>query len=156
MIEFFLWLIWAYLLMGAAEYLIHKYLMHKRFFRNEKLNWIWFNHAVLHHKKGENHHNVDLSLWNHLIIGSPLLILFYFLSIPALAALLCVFAYHSYVWTHAHRAIHGLEQNWLQKTKFYQKMYEHHIYHHYHPNKNFNVVMLWPSFDKLFHTKHNE
>lgn len=150
-LDFILWLLWAFIMMGVSENLIHKYLMHKRFFRNEKLNWIWYNHAVLHHKKDDNSHNIDLSIWNHLIIGSPLLITLFFLSPIGLSAVLLVFLHHSYIWTHAHRAIHGLEKNWLQKTKLYNKMYEHHIRHHYHTNRNFGVVHLWT--DKLFRTK---
>ena len=151
MIEFLIWLSFSSILMALSEYWIHRVLMHKRFFRSERLNWVWFNHAVLHHKKGDNSHNVDLSIWHHLILGGPLLILLgWFRPIGALALLL-VFIHHSYIWTHAHRAIHGLENNWLQRFSFYKRMKLHHEKHHEKTNRNYGVVYMWP--DRLFGTK---
>ena len=146
---FAVWLILWYFVMSVLEYSIHRYTMHnkKRFLPD----WIFFDHAILHHKNGRNDINIDLPIYNHLIVGFPLIVGAYMISYSSLSALLCIFAFHSYTWTKVHRGIHGLEKNWLMKTKYYKKAKEHHELHHDRPGKNFGVVFLFT--DRLFGTK---
>jgi sterol desaturase/sphingolipid hydroxylase (fatty acid hydroxylase superfamily) len=114
-------------------------------------NWVWKDHAIEHHKNERNDLNIDLPLYNHLIVGSPVILASTFIGLPCLLALLTVFAFHSYTWTKIHRGIHELEQNWLMKTNFYKKAKRHHELHHKRPGKNFGVVFLFT--DSLFRTK---
>ena len=116
--------------------------------------WIFTEHAVEHHGKKRNDINIDLLPHNHIILGSPLIFGAYMISYSCLAALLCIFAFHSYTWTKVHRGIHGLEKNWLMKTKYYKKAKQHHELHHDRPGKNFGVVFLFT--DRLFGTKIQE
>ncbi len=151
MIIFFGSLILSYLVMSVAEWYIHKHMMHHRFFPRKWFDDVFENHAILHHKHERTDLNIDLPVYYHLVLSSPLIILLFFLSIPTLLGWLCIIVYHSLLWTHAHRAIHGLEHNWLEKTEFYKQMKNHHELHHYQPNKNFGVVFFW--VDRLMGTK---
>jgi len=151
LIQFFLWLAWSILAMGAAEYLIHKYTMHKKVWFLPK--WIYQEHAVEHHGKHRYDINVDLPFTNHLVIGSPVFILLGIYSLPGLLAWTLVTLHHSIYWTKLHRASHDLESNWtehLPTEPYYIKKRKHHLLHHVHPNKNFGVVYAWN--DKLFGT----
>jgi sterol desaturase/sphingolipid hydroxylase (fatty acid hydroxylase superfamily) len=148
---FFASLFISYLVMAVAEYVLHRYTMHKRFFPKGWFDDVFENHAILHHKEDRLDLNIDLPIWYHLILSSPVIIALYFLSIPAMLGWLTIMVYHSWLWTHAHRAIHGLEHNWLEKTEFYRQMKDHHEAHHDHPNRNFGVCFFW--VDELMGTK---
>ena len=149
MLNFSAWLAVWMLFMALMEYLIHRYTMHRK--RWWLPNWVWKDHAIEHHKNERNDLNIDLPLYNHLIVGSPAILASTFIGLPCLLALLTVFAFHSYTWTKIHRGIHELEQNWLMKTNFYKKAKRHHELHHKRPGKNFGVVFLFT--DSLFRTK---
>lgn len=151
MLEFFMWLCVWFLVMAFSEYFIHKYTMHKKKWWMPK--WVFHDHAIEHHHLERNDINIDLPVYNHLLVGSPLIILsYYFIGLPCFIALLFVFCFHSYTWTKIHRGIHNLEENWIMKTKYYEKAKDHHIKHHERPGKNFGVVFLWT--DHIFGTKH--
>jgi len=148
--SFCLWLLIWYLVMAFAEYLIHKHTMHKR--KRWLPFWVFKHHAIDHHRDDRHDLNIDLPVYMHLLTGSPLIAASYLLfgwvsTIP----LLITFCYHSYVWTHMHRAIHDLENHWITKTKYYKRAKSHHLGHHDKPTKNFGVVFLWT--DYLFGTK---
>ena len=148
-LEIFIWLIVWMLFMAFTEYLIHRHTMHKR---NSWLpSWIFHDHSIEHHHMERNDINIDLPLYFHILVGSPLIIASYFISLPCLLTLLAVFMYHSYVWTKLHRGIHDLENNWLMKTNYFKRAKRHHELHHERPGKNFGVVFLWT--DSLFRTK---
>lgn len=151
MFEFLISLPIFYILMGIAEYIIHRYTMHRRFFKSKALAWIFENHHISHHKHENFDHNIDLPFYFHLIVGSPVIILLGWFSVPALCAFLLICLYHAYSWTHCHRAIHGLEHNWLEKTTYYQKRKIHHEKHHQNVNKNYGVCFFF--MDKLMGTK---
>jgi len=153
MINFIIWFGWSIFTMGMAERLIHQHIMHKRFFpRGIKfIDDIFEKHAIEHHRKERYDINIDLPLYYHLIVGGPLLILLYIYSWPAFIAFSLICIYHSYFWSKLHRSTHDLESNWTERLPWYKSMREHHLRHHEHTNKNFNVV--FPMFDKLFGTK---
>ena len=146
---FFEWLVVWFFIMAVIEYAIHRWTMHKH--RRWLPSQIFSEHAVEHHGKQRNDINIDLPLYNHLIVGSPLLLGAYCISDLCLVALLCIFIFHSYTWTKVHRAIHGLEINWIMKTKYYKMAKIHHELHHDRPSKNFGVVFLFT--DYFFRTK---
>ena len=149
MYEVLIWLTTWYFVMAFMEYFIHRYTMHKKTFLPK---WIWKHHAIDHHRDNRNDINVDLPFYMHLVIGSPLIAITYFyFGVIATLCLLVTFFYHSYIWTHMHRAIHDLEDNWITKTKYYERAKRHHLLHHRRPASNFGVVFLWT--DYIFNTK---
>lgn len=150
-IEFILWLVAFYILMSLAEYTLHRYTMHQRFFKHKKLAWIFEDHHISHHKHDDYTKNIDLPMWYHLVLSSPMIAILLIYSWIGLSAWLCIAFYHSYLWTKAHRAIHGLEDNWMTKWLFYYQIRDHHIKHHSHVNKNYGVCFFW--CDRLFGTK---
>ncbi len=151
MIVFFVSLVISYLVMSVAEYVLHRYTMHRRFFPKGWFDDVFENHAILHHKDERVDLNIDLPIWYHLILSSPVILVLAYFSIPAMLGWLAIMVYHSYLWTKAHRAIHELEVNWMVWRPFYWKMYDHHMLHHKHPNKNFGVCFFW--VDRLMGTK---
>lgn len=151
MISYVMWIgIWT-LVMALGEYLIHRYTMHRKM----KIlpSWIFQHHSIEHHHHERNDINIDLPFYNHLIIGSPLIIGAFFMGLPCLLALLSVFAFHSYTWTKIHRGIHDLEKNWVMKylPSYFKWAKHHHELHHHRPGRNFGVVYLFT--DYLFGTK---
>lgn len=139
--------------MAVSEYWIHRLFMHKPILgRTGFFKWIYLDHSVEHHGRHRNDINIDLPVTNHLIIGLPYIILVYVIGgIIAVVSIIIVFAIHSYVWTKMHRGIHGIETNWLTKTRYYEYCKKHHEQHHTKPNTNFGVV--FPITDYIFFTK---
>jgi hypothetical protein len=151
MVSFFLWLITFYIFMAVAEYVIHRYSMHKRLFPKGWFDAVFEEHAILHHKHGRNDLNIDLPVRNHVLLSLPLIIALAIYAPVGLLAWSIIICYHSYLWTKAHRMIHGLEYNWMAKWGFYHDIREHHEKHHEHPNRNFGVCFFF--VDRLMGTK---
>ena len=148
MIAALVWLLAAIASMHVAEYLIHRFVMHRRtLFRSA-----WQVHAVEHHGRGRLDVNVDLPVTQHLFFASPLLLL---LAVTGawlgLGAFLLVFWLHAYLWTRLHRAIHGLEDNWVGRSRWFAYWRDHHLAHHRRPDRNFGAVFPWT--DHAFGTK---
>lgn len=146
---FLLWLFVWFFVMAFLEYAIHRWTMHKH--KKWLPSWIFSEHAIEHHRQQRNDINIDLPLYNHIIVGSPLIAGAYCVSSSCLIALMCIFVFHSYTWTKVHRAIHELETNWIMKTNYYKRAKFHHELHHSRPSKNFGVVFLFT--DNFFRTK---
>ena len=149
MYEILAWLTIWYFVMAFAEYLIHRYAMHKKLVIIPE--WIWKHHAIYHHRDNRHDLNIDLPFYIHLILGSPLILASTYFGLTSTLCLLAIFYYHSYVWTHMHRAIHDIKDHWITKTEYYHKAKDHHLKHHRRPSKNFGVVFLWT--DYIFKTK---
>lgn len=148
--QFGLWLLIWYFVMAIAEYTIHRYTMHKK--QQWLPYWVFKHHAIDHHRDDRHDLNIDLPVWLHLLVGSPLIVgSFLYAGWVSTVPLLLIFFYHSYVWTHMHRAIHDLEDHWITKTTYYEQAKDHHLKHHQRPAKNFGVVFLWT--DYIFGTK---
>lgn len=155
MISYFVYLVIFYIVMVIGEYWIHKMLMHKPVLARSKwFSWIFTDHAIEHHKNERLDMNIDMPIHHHLIAGSPLLLGSFFLGWSAIAALLTIFIWHSYFWTKLHRAIHGLEDNWIGRSWFYPAFRDQHINHHKNPTTNYGVTALWT--DRLFGTVYRE
>ena len=148
-LEFIIWLTVWMLVVAIGEYSSHRWFMHRN--RSYLPKWIFDNHTIEHHYHKRNDINIDLSVGIHLVVGSPLIIGCYFWGLSCLLALLCAFLFHALVWTKIHRAIHGIENNWTQKLKWFTKFKAHHELHHKRPGKNFGVVFLFT--DYIFGTK---
>ena len=148
-LQFFLWLTIWMLVMALAEYSIHRWIMHRK--RKWIPNWVFKEHSVEHHGKGRNDINIDLPMYLHLTVGSPLVLLSFYYGFLSFVTLMLVFMFHSYMWTKLHRAIHDLEDNWTKKIKYFYKFKLHHELHHKRTGKNFGVVFLFT--DILFRTK---
>ena len=152
---FVCWLIWSIVAMATAEYLLHKYTMHKRFFPKGVLDWVFEEHHIEHHKHDRYDVNVDLPIYYHILISFPLLLtLFLLKEYIGLLAFCIVIIHHSLYWTKLHRASHDLEDNWtkyLPNIKFYKIMRNHHLNHHRYPNRNYGVVYPWT--DYVFSTR---
>lgn len=148
-LEFFIWLTIWMLVVAVGEYSSHRWIMHKK--RWWLPIWIFQNHTIEHHHHKRNDINIDLPIRIHLVVGFPLIVGASFWSWQCLSSLLCAFLFHSYVWTKLHRAIHGLENNWTNKTRWFTEFKSHHELHHKRPGKNFGVVFLFT--DYLFGTK---
>jgi hypothetical protein len=118
-IGFVIWLPVVYVGVAIAEYVAHRWVMH----RNTTLTKGEFEkHAVQHHGRRvmePRYPYVDLALHCHLIYGAPAWggFLIGFLcgrpyALGGLIATLTMFTFHSYVWSTLHRAQHDLEDNW--------------------------------------------
>ncbi len=145
-----LWLpVWI-IVMAVTEYTIHRWIMHR------KRIWVpasvFDDHVIEHHNNQRTDINIDLPVYNHLVIGSPLLVASYLMGgWASFVALIVIFCFHSYAWTKMHRGMHGIEQNWMMKTGFYWRAKLHHLLHNKRPGKNFGIVFLF--VDTLFRTK---
>lgn len=131
--------------MAFAEYFIHRWTMHR------KCWWlpgsVFNEHSIEHHHKERNDINIDLSVFNHFLIGSPLIIATILLGWWAcLAGLIATFFFHSYAWTKLHRAIHELEDNWVGRSWFFKYFKKHHEDHHKRPGRNFAVVYIFTDY----------
>ena len=148
-IGFIIWLPVVYLGVAIAEYVAHRWVMH----RNTMLTKAEFEkHAVQHHARRvmePRYPYVDLALHCHLIYGVPAWggFLISFLcgrpyALGGLIATLTMFTFHSYVWSKLHRAQHGLEENWTRHVPWFAELKRHHLDHHIRPSRNFAVVFL--------------
>ncbi len=146
LLHIFEWFIVFNVMMAFAEYFIHRYLMHRQVLNFRGLKWVFEEHAIDHHFHGRNNKNIDLPVYYHLIIGSPLIIFLALVDPVALVPLMIVFWMHSYLWTKIHRATHGLESNWISQTRWYKTFENHHLMHHKYPGKNFGVVYIFMDY----------
>ena len=156
-IGFVIWLPVVYLGVALAEYVAHRWVMH----RNTMLTKAEFEkHAVQHHARRvmePRYPYVDLALHCHLIYGAPAWggFLISFLcgrpyALGGLIATLTMFTFHSYVWSKLHRAQHDLEDNWTCRLPWFAELKRHHLDHHIRPSRNFAAMFLWT--DRLFGT----
>lgn len=158
-VGFLVWLPLIYLFMALAEYIAHRWFMHKK---TVLTSYEYKTHTVEHHGRKVNspmYPYVDLSIRYHLLYGSPGIAAFlvgHFVfdrqyALGGLACLLSMFVFHSQVYSKIHRATHELERNWAEHLPYYERMKQHHLLHHRYPSKNFAVIFLWT--DSLFGTK---
>lgn len=158
-LELLFWFLFCYVLMSFAEYIAHRYTMHRRF---------WFmsvafeRHAIIHHghfyKNFENdpdpvakHVNVDMSPADNLLMGLPIWLPLAYFSIVGGVMLVAFIFLHAVLWTSIHREMHDPTGKWFAKYRLYKFYREWHKIHHDHQGSNFNVVFL-PLADLVFGT----
>ncbi len=145
--------------MALLEYGTHRWIMHKaNRLLDPKLEHLK-SHGT-HHKGSNDHEYVDMPLKSCLLLTSPAFILmavwglavgpFSAVVVPA-AALLAWSFFYTYLWTRIHRAIHGIETNWFQRSGFVFCFFrDHHLKHHNNARVNYGTVFPWT--DYLFFT----
>jgi len=159
LLTFIQWLaIWAPLI-AMLEYGAHRCIMHKaNQLLDPKLDHLK-SHGT-HHKGANDDEFVDAPLKDCVLLTSPALILlavwglasssFSVVLIPA-AALLTWSLLYTYLWARIHRAIHGIEVNWFQRSgRVFQFFRDHHLEHHVNARVNYGAVFPWT--DHLFFT----
>jgi fatty acid hydroxylase family protein len=155
LITLILWLaIWAPLV-AVLEYGVHRWIMHKgNHLLDPTLDHLKSHGA--HHKGANEGEFVDAPLKDCLSLTSPVFILltlwglavgpFSAVVIPAAALLAWSFLY-AYLWTRVHRAIHGIEANWFQRTgPVFQFFRDHHFKHHGNAKVNYGAVFPWTDY----------
>lgn len=141
------------------EWTVHKYFMH----RPVRFVTRWFvSHTRVHHVKfgyDESYHiqnEGDKGIIG-MILWAPLLILAGF--IPYLPVLLVSHMFDlgqttTVFWTglavsvlyyaayeYHHHVMHYPKDRWVERTQLFRRMNGHHLIHHRHMGKNFNVVL---------------
>jgi hypothetical protein len=155
LLTFILWFaIWAPLV-AMLEYGVHRWIMHKaNQLLDPKLDHLKSHRA--HHKGANESEFVDTPLKDCVLLTSPAFILltvwglaigpFSAVLIPAAALLAWSFLY-TYLWTRIHRAIHGIEANWFQRSgRLFQFFRDHHFKHHVDAKVNYGAVFPWTDY----------
>jgi hypothetical protein len=155
LLTFILWFaIWAPLV-AMLEYGVHRWIMHKaNQLLDPKLDHLKSHRA--HHKGANESEFVDAPLKDCVLLTSPAFILltvwglaigpFSAVLIPA-AALLAWSSFYTYLWTRIHRAIHGIEANWFQRSgRLFQFFRDHHFKHHVDAKVNYGAVFPWTDY----------
>ena len=135
----------ALLYAHAAEYLIHRFVMHRPWMGRV---WWYTDHTVEHHARGRLDINVDLSPVTVILVASPLLVCC--LWVPWQWWVMIVFVsagLYADLWTALHRAHHGIEVGvglrFILKLPCYAYWKNHHLRHHTQPSRNFGTVFPW-------------
>lgn len=138
----------------TAEYISHRWMMHKRFFpKNGPFDWIYENHSIQHHGLSRYDVNVDMPLWIPIVGILPFVLYFLYVGNFLLVSVCLLGAVkYSFFWTHIHRASHNIKGSaWVKYIPFIEYWLKHHELHHQHPNKNFGTIFIFS--DYLFGTK---
>ena len=156
---FILWFaIWAPLV-AMLEYGAHRWIMHKNNRRLDPgLDYLKCHGA--HHDGVNDDESVDVPLKDCVLLTSPAFVLlaawgfamgpFSAIVIPA-AALVAWCLLYTYLWSRMHRAIHGIETNWFQRSgRAFRFFRDHHLKHHVNAKVNYGTVFPWT--DYLFST----
>lgn len=156
---FMLWfLIWLPMV-ALLEYAAHRWIMHRaNRWLDPKLGQLKAHGS--HHQGSNDSELVDMPLLNCLLLSSPAFLALgvYCIAvgpissvvIPA-AALLTWCGIYTYLWTRIHRAIHGVERNWVVRLgPVFRFLRRHHLTHHHHATVNYGTVFPW--MDYVFFT----
>ena len=161
LLGFLAWfLIWMPLV-ALLEYATHRWIMHMaNRLLDPKLSQL---HAHgTHHEGGNGQEFVDMPWRNCLLLASPFFVLlrrlgigrgFHFERRDSRRALLSWTIIYTYLWTRIHRAIHGVENNWVRRNRrVYRFFRDHHLRHHVNDSVNYGTVFPWT--DYVFFTWH--
>jgi sterol desaturase/sphingolipid hydroxylase (fatty acid hydroxylase superfamily) len=159
LLAFILWFVMWAPLVALLEYGTHRWIMHKgNRILDPKLEYLKYHRA--HHRGANDDDFVDVPLKDCLLLTSP----FFFLlavwglaigspaavAIPATALLAWCFFY-TCLWARVHRAIHGIEMNWFQRSGSVFRFYrDRHLQHHVNAKVNYGTLFPWT--DYLFFT----
>lgn len=156
MIAFLISLLWklppCIVAMSFGEWAVHRFVLHGHWLaRFKSTAYIYRQHHIEHHGRGRNEiiPHIHLRLRDYWL-AAPFIAIgltrFAFGSVEGLAgavALLSVCVGHMILWNALHRAIHGLDRNWVTRLPGYAMFARHHIGHHRNPRRNFGVVCIW-------------
>lgn len=149
-IAFACYFLFLYPIMAIAEYIAHRWFMHK----STPINRFGYRtHLLEHHRLGANDDwpHIRLRIRDHLLFGSPVIVgllirgcFGYPNAFVCLAALLTWFVIHCRLYSAMHRSHHDLERNWTDWLPGSSRMREHHELHHRFPRTNYAVVLGVP------------
>lgn len=153
------YIIWSIMWCSVAEWILHKYLMHKA---QPGFRYPYERHALIHHtifkadesyhlQSEEDKHTISMAWWNGIAISAissiPVYLIFgwkgYLLNF---IVSMCYYG----VYETLHWYMHLPKNRKIEYNSWYRKLNGHHILHHRYTNKNFNVVL--PIADLLFGT----
>lgn len=139
-----------------AEWTLHRYLMHKRV---RVFSYPFERHAVIHHqvfKADETYHlvhskdkwTIPMAWWNGFALALVGTIPFAVVGFasgyhPVLItwdAFVTAYAYYG-AYEYLHWCMHLPRRRRLEFTWIFQRLNGHHLLHHRHMGKNFNVVL---------------
>ena len=150
--------------MSIGEWAVHRYVLHGRWLRRWKVTaYIYQHHHIEHHGRGENAiiPHIHLRPWDYWLaapfVSIGLVRWYVFGQVTGLAgavSLTTVCIGHMVLWNALHRAIHGLDCNWVTRIPGFVWFSHHHIGHHRDPRTNYGVVCIWS--DRWFGTAKNE
>ncbi len=146
-----MWLSGSMIFIALAEYIGHRFLMHRPVLDRIHLKKVFFNHAILHHKLNRTDLNLDLPVRTSLLWGLPFIVGAMLADRVGGLVLMAVVCSHAFLWTRLHRAIHDHETNWTQRLWLFESIKTHHLEHHRRPGKNFGAV--FPLTDFVLRTK---
>jgi hypothetical protein len=154
----------AYPLLSLIEYLIHRYLMHKRtviwLSKGGYLAEVFRNHAITHHARCYMLLNSDSGkcatinitvqpLTSLLVIALPCVMMF--AIDPTTSVVLLVGGLVSgCIWSVIHSEMHRPKGSWFSNVAVYLYLKRRHFLHHRYPNTNFNTLL--PMWDPIFGT----
>ena len=150
------------------EWIVHKYFMH----RPVRFVTRWFiSHTRVHHVKfgyNESYHIqnegdksiIGMIVWAPLLIATgfipylPVLLVSYLFDLEQTKVIFwtggAVSVAYYLAYEYFHFLMHYPKDRWVERTTLFRRMNGHHLIHHRHMNKNFNVVL--PLADKLMGT----
>jgi Fatty acid hydroxylase superfamily len=154
----------SYLILSLMEYLIHRYLMHRRrlatIFRTKYFLDTFRDHAIVHHAKcyaifdseTDKCGEVDIRVRPITLLVVIVLPCAVTLAIdPITAIVLAVLAVvNGSIWSEIHAEMHRPRDAWFSKMAIYLYLKRHHYLHHRHQNANFNTLFLM--WDWIFGT----
>ncbi|MEQ8789343.1 MAG: sterol desaturase family protein [Pirellulaceae bacterium] len=154
-----LWLVALTPFVALVEYGAHRWIMHKP---NHWLDrkGVQLEAHTAHHGGANGGEFVDIPLRNCLLLATPVLLTLAVWGLatgswravvaPTAAMLAWCFLY-SFLWSHLHRAIHGVEHNWLARGgPVFRFFRNHHLRHHVNAGVNYGTLFPWT--DYLFFT----
>jgi hypothetical protein len=140
---------------ALAEYVAHRWIMHQT---NRVLDpqGVQLTAHTAHHAGADDGEFVDIPLRNCLILSTPVFLAaaVWGLAVgswtvvlsPAAAMLAWCFLY-TYLWTRLHRAIHGVERNWIARSgPLFRYFRNHHLRHHRNERVNYGTLFPWTDY----------
>jgi hypothetical protein len=155
-----LWLVALTPFVALVEYSAHRWIMHKP---NRWLDRKGEQHEAhtAHHSGANGGEFVDIPLRNCLLLATPVLLTLavwvlatgsWRAVVAPCAAMLAWCFLYSFLWTRLHRAIHGVERNWLARGgPVFRFFRNHHLRHHANARVNYGTLFPWT--DYLFFTR---
>jgi sterol desaturase/sphingolipid hydroxylase (fatty acid hydroxylase superfamily) len=155
-----LWLALWTPLVALLEYGAHRWIQHA----GVRLLDPSLDHQISHraHHRGSVHsEHVDTAFKDCLPLTLPAFLLLaawgaavgpWQVVVKPVAGLLAWAFIYAYLWTRIHRAIHGIEMNWFQRSGCVFRFFAaHHLKHHRTSGVNYGAVFPWT--DVLFGTR---
>ena len=155
-----LWLAAWTPLVALLEYAVHRWVQHKGVRLLDPALYHRLSHRE-HHRGSLHHEFVDttpkdcllptMPAWLGLAAWAFAVGPWHSVVIP-MAALLAWALLYAWLWTRIHRAIHGVEHNWFERSGIVFRFFStHHLKHHRTAGVNFGAVFPWT--DLVFGTR---